>query len=60
MLASSQLMVHEYSSSKLVQYLEHAARAGLPLMITVREGREGGRGERKGEREGRDRVQYFN
>ena len=35
MLGSSQLMVHEYSSPKLIQYLEHAARAGLPLMITV-------------------------
>jgi hypothetical protein len=51
MLASSQFMVYEYSSSKLVQFLEHAARAGLPLMITVRGGREregggGGKGGR--------------
>ena len=35
MLANSQLMVQEYASSKLIQFLEHAARAGLPLLLTV-------------------------
>ncbi len=35
MLESSQLMVQEYDNPKLVTYLEHAARAGTPLLITV-------------------------
>ncbi len=35
MLADSFLMVLDHDNSKLVQYLEHAATAGLPLMITV-------------------------
>ena len=33
--ASTNLIVLEYGSSKMVQFLEHAARAGIPLMITV-------------------------
>lgn len=37
MLASSNLLVQEYGSAKMLQYLEHAARAGLPLMIKVSE-----------------------
>ena len=35
MLESSQLMVQEYDNPKLATYLEHAARAGTPLLVTV-------------------------
>ena len=35
MFATSHLMIQEYGSSKIVHYLESAARTGVPLMITV-------------------------